>query len=57
MRLNDTMSAGGEVEGDANSVDDCLMACSVNADCLAIDVDDTVQVEGLRYGVKHCIMN
>ena len=51
MRLNDTMSAGGEVEGDANSVDECLTACSANADCLAIDVDDTVQVEGLRYGV------
>ena len=54
--MNDTMTVGGEVEGDANSVDDCLMACSENADCLAIDVDAT-QVEGLRYGVKHCIMN
>ena len=51
------MSAGGAVEDGANSVDECLTACSDNADCLAVDVDDTAQVEGLRYGVRHCIMN
>lgn len=47
-RLDDMNSLGGTEEADANIVDECLMACSDNAACLAIDFDAT-QVEGLRF--------
>ena len=52
-RLDDMNSLGGTEEADANIVDECLMACSDNAACLAIDFDAT-QVEGLRWEQKHC---
>ena len=53
-RLDDMNSLGGTEEADANIVDECLMACSDDAACLAVDFDAT-QVEGLRCAQKHSI--